>query len=49
MTTPTAIPTTDPFIQEMIADYISDCRRTAQRTTGPDHLFWTELADRLSA
>lgn len=49
MTTPTATQTTDPFVQEMIADYVADCRRTAQRTTGPDQMFWTELADRLSA
>lgn len=49
MTTPTATQTTDPFVQEMITDYVADCRRTAQRTTGPDQMFWTELADRLSA
>ncbi|MGP5269065.1 hypothetical protein ACTXK0_01435 [Corynebacterium variabile] len=48
MTAPTATHTTDPFIQEMIADYVADCRRTAQRTTGPSQMFWNELADRLS-
>ena len=48
MTITTATPSTDPFVQEMIADYIADCRRTAQRTTGPSQMFWNELADRLS-
>jgi len=49
VTTPTATHTTDPFVEEMITDYVADCRRTAQRTTGVDSRFWTELADRLSA
>lgn len=48
MTITTATQTTDPFVQEMIADYIADCRLTAQRTTGPDQMFWDEIADRLS-
>lgn len=40
---------TDPFVEEMIADYVADCRITARRTDGVNSLFWTELADRLSA
>lgn len=49
MTAPTATPTTDPFIEEMVSDYVDDLRMIAQRTTGVDSRFWTELADRLSA